>query len=167
MKRGANKKSQKSEKPVELRPGMWARQRGVGRPGEILKINAARGQAEVRIGGITWTMKLAELEASEPDPHAGAPARSSLSLAPSDAESTYVLDLHGMRAEEACEVLDKFVDAALASGLNMIKIIHGHGTGTLRKAVRDYLARHPHVREFHFGSPAQGGLAVTMAFFRG
>jgi len=67
----------------------------------------------------------------------------------------------GLRVEEALPVVEKAIDEALLGGLPSINIIHGRGTGRLKQAVRDYLSRHPLVRDFHGSDPSRGGEAVT------
>jgi DNA mismatch repair protein MutS2 len=65
------------------------------------------------------------------------------------------LDLHGMRAEEALERLDDFLDRALLQGHSEVRIVHGVGTGALRQAVRQHLSRHPAVRSWVPGEERQ------------
>jgi DNA mismatch repair protein MutS2 len=74
-----------------------------------------------------------------------------------------VIDLHGLIVEDAMELLDKFIDSAIVNRAATVKIIHGHGSGRLRNAVRKYLDAHPNVTGYQFGAPWEGGLAVTVA----
>ena len=71
-----------------------------------------------------------------------------------------------MRVEEAIEAVDRAIDQAVVNHLTTFKIIHGHGTGALRTAIRQMLARHPHVEAYRFGHPHEGGLACTVADLR-
>ncbi|MGO0122639.1 endonuclease MutS2 [Desulfothermobacter acidiphilus] len=73
-----------------------------------------------------------------------------------------VLDLRGQRAEEALEYLSRQLDAALLAGLTQVTVIHGHGTGKLRQAVRSFLTDHPQVKAFRSGTPEEGGAGVTV-----
>lgn len=72
------------------------------------------------------------------------------------------LDLRGQRAEEAIENLDRYLDAAYLSGLPFGRIIHGKGTGKLRKAVRDFLQHHALVSKVSTANPSEGGSGVTI-----
>ena len=58
------------------------------------------------------------------------------------------LNLIGKKTDEAVDLVDKFLDEAFLNGATEVRIIHGHGTGALRKAVAEMLADHPHVARF-------------------
>ncbi|MBU3208315.1 endonuclease MutS2 [Clostridium algidicarnis] len=72
------------------------------------------------------------------------------------------VDLRGQDSEEACYNADKYLDEAYLGGLGLVSLIHGKGTGVLRKAINDMLKRHPHVRNFRLGEYGEGGDGVTM-----
>ena len=72
------------------------------------------------------------------------------------------IDLHGMRAEEALEIVDKYIDDAIVARMSKISIMHGHGTGTLCSVVRRHLSKNPHVKYFRFGLPFEGGDGRTV-----
>jgi DNA mismatch repair protein MutS2 len=72
------------------------------------------------------------------------------------------LDLRGMTGEEALPLVDKFIDDAVLAGLNRIDIIHGKGTGALRKRVTEFLAQHPRVRSYRFAEWNEGGTGATV-----
>src|SRR5258708_18660818 len=61
------------------------------------------------------------------------------------------LDLRGTTVEDAVDRVDNYLDAAYIAGLPFVRIIHGKGTGALRKAIRDSLHRHPLVRHYERG----------------
>lgn len=73
------------------------------------------------------------------------------------------LDLRGMASDEAIPILDQFLDHALLSSLQTVRIIHGKGTGVLRKAVQEHLRRHRHVAGFRIGVYGEGENGVTIA----
>ncbi len=66
-------------------------------------------------------------------------------------------DLHGMRSEEAIEVLDKFLSDALLDGWDEVVVYHGIGTGKLAYAIKEYLKRHPKVKSFSDAPANMGG----------
>jgi DNA mismatch repair protein MutS2 len=76
------------------------------------------------------------------------------------------VDVRGMRAAEAEEALERYLNDAYLASLPFIRIIHGKGTGALRQAVRDYLAQHPLVTGFEGAKDRQGGEGVTVAQIR-
>lgn len=65
--------------------------------------------------------------------------------------------------EEAISELDKYIDQAIVAKLGRVRIIHGKHGGILRKAVHEYLASHPYVKEYHIADYSEGGLGVTVA----
>ena len=73
------------------------------------------------------------------------------------------LDLRGQRAEDALDMLDRYLEKAYLAGLPFVRIIHGKGTGKLRQEVRAALKGHPHVDSFEQGGEKEGGEGVTVA----
>jgi DNA mismatch repair protein MutS2 len=73
------------------------------------------------------------------------------------------LDLRGERVEAALERLETYLDEVLLAGLDEVRIIHGAGTGALRRTIRDRLAEHPRVRGMRTGRKDEGGDGATVA----
>jgi DNA mismatch repair protein MutS2 len=88
-------------------------------------------------------------------------------LPPPAAPVNIELDLRGYRAAEVEAMLDEYLDAAYRAGMPFVRIIHGKGTGALRKVVRDMLAMHPAVASHEVAPPNQGGDGATVALLRG
>jgi DNA mismatch repair protein MutS2 len=76
------------------------------------------------------------------------------------------LKLIGKRVEEALQELDRFLDAALISGHDEVRIVHGHGTGRLKSAVRRFLDSHAQVKRHRPGGAGEGGDGATIATLR-
>ena len=72
------------------------------------------------------------------------------------------LDIRGYTADEGVYEVDNFLDAAVMSGITLVTIIHGKGTGVLKNAVRDHLKRHPHVKSSRRGLYGEGEDGVTV-----
>ncbi len=72
------------------------------------------------------------------------------------------LNVIGQRADEAVEAVDKFLDEASLNGLSQLRIVHGHGTGALRRAIGELLKDHPHVARFIPAPQDQGGSGATV-----
>ena len=72
------------------------------------------------------------------------------------------LDLRGMRVEEAIDSLERYLDLAVLRNINQFTVIHGYGTGALKKSVREYLGSNPYVLKFRPGEEAEGGDGVCI-----
>jgi len=73
------------------------------------------------------------------------------------------LHLRQLTIDEALIKLDRYLNDAFMAGIYQVRIIHGKGTGALRQAVRDQLARHPLVKSYRPGGYGEGGEGVTIA----
>ncbi|HEY7216501.1 MAG TPA: Smr/MutS family protein [Thermoanaerobaculia bacterium] len=77
------------------------------------------------------------------------------------------LNLIGLRVEPALEQLDSYLDRALLASRRQVRVIHGHGSGRLRQAVREHLRGHRGIAEVRAGAPNEGGDGATVVTFRG
>lgn len=78
---------------------------------------------------------------------------------------SYKLDIRGERAIEIENKVERFIDDAYIASLNRVEIIHGKGTGALKKVVRELLSKHPKVKNFYFAPVEAGGEGVTIIEF--
>jgi len=76
------------------------------------------------------------------------------------------LNVIGQSADEAVDAVDKFLDAASLGSLSQLRIVHGHGTGALRRAIAELLKDHPHVARFAAAPQDQGGSGATVVELR-
>ena len=81
-------------------------------------------------------------------------------------ETSSEINLIGATVEEALGRLDKFLDDAYLSGHSQVRIVHGHGTGRLRAAIRKMLTEHPHVESLAAAEERSGGTGATIATLR-
>ncbi len=72
------------------------------------------------------------------------------------------VDLRGLYGDEAIAIVDKFLDDAMLAGLHRIDIIHGHGTGVLRKRIQSFLVNDSRVKSQRFGEQGEGGSGITI-----
>lgn len=100
----------------------------------------------------------AEFAAPDVARHFGADA------APVEARIDNVVDLRGARAEEALTMLEVGLDRAIGDDIEIVILRHGHGSGALRRSIREHLPHLAHVRRFRPGLPAEGGDAVTVVW---
>ena len=150
-------------------PGNQVEVAHLGLRGEIL--TAEGGTATVRAGALTVKVPLQALRvigagssSSRREGPSSAPVRR-MPGQEAGAKGDVPLELHliGRTSEEARDLLEKYVDDAFLAGLTSVRIIHGKGTGTLRRVVRDVLSGHPLVAEYRPGAPHEGGSGATVA----
>ncbi len=125
----------------------------------VLALLPSSGQAEVQAGQARLTISLGGLEkisAATTRPIA-APVTSTYTP-----PSSRQLDLRGRRADEIETALDRYLNDASLAGLSEVRIIHGMGTGTVRKIVREMLASHPLVKSYRLADRAEGGDGATV-----
>ena len=82
---------------------------------------------------------------------------------PSDEPATEEINVIGTTVEEATRRVDKFIDQAALAGKPAVRIIHGHGTGALRRGLAEFLTAHPLVEKIEHEKPDRGGEAITIA----
>jgi DNA mismatch repair protein MutS2 len=138
--------------PASLHPGDAVRVVGFPGQGQVLAVR--EGRAEVAIAGKrVWV----ELQACRPTTPLLATAKVQQQASPPPQE----LVLLGLDREAAREELEKFLDKAMACGTRQVRIVHGHGTGTLRRLVWEVLKGFPGVASFQHPPQARGGTGVT------
>ena len=76
------------------------------------------------------------------------------------------IDVRGQRADEAVANVDRFLDESLMASRDVAFIVHGHGTGALRTAIRTHLTTHKGIQTFRAGEPNEGGDGITVAFLK-
>ena len=138
--------------------GALVKLKGGGEPGEIENLSPDGKIALVVFGSVK--MKIATHDLA---PAKGAPRRIHSVVAPEKPNAgPKDLDLRGMTGEEAIPMVDKFLDDAVLTGLHRVDIIHGKGTGALRKKVTEFLSHHPRVKSFRLGEWNEGGTGATV-----
>ncbi|MDX1997553.1 MAG: Smr/MutS family protein [Thermoanaerobaculia bacterium] len=159
------------EEPEEgpLRVGGPVRHRQLGWEGVLESLE--RDRAEVTVRGKRLRCKVDELvgilptKKPAPKPEKKAAAKTSDLHGPDTGAKELLLI--GQRVEPALAILDGYLDRALLGGREEVRIVHGHGSGQLKKAVRDHLRRHRAVETFRGGEPNEGGDGATVVVLRG
>lgn len=147
--------------PGSIRVGdhVWVER--LNKAGEVVALDTEG--ADVQVGSFRVRLKLDELgeKVSARAAKRETPA-SHVSLPTAESPGVEV-SLRGMRANDALEKLEKYLDRAYLAGLPYVRIVHGKGTGTLRKLARELLRDHPLVAEVREAAPHEGGEGVTVA----
>lgn len=129
----------------------------LGKVGEIASIDGEN--ATVAIGSAKIKTKLSRLRLVEQKKPQKTPASHTPRKA---ANVTTEIDVRGDTCDEAIFVIDKFLDDAVLSSLNTVRVIHGKGTGALRKGLWDYFKHDSRVREYRLGNFGEGDAGVTV-----
>src|SRR5277367_23078 len=153
-----------------LQPGARVQVRGFSKPVVLRRVEGT--SAEIEAGPLRMKIGVDEIVGVEVAAPGKVPVATStlrnvnVTSAPSDGSATGELNVIGMRVEEATERLDKYLDEATLAHHTRVRIIHGHGTGALRKGIAEFLRGHPLVERASFESEEHGGRAITVVDLR-
>jgi DNA mismatch repair protein MutS2 len=157
-----------AEEPADadaIVPGARVRAAHLGVHGDVVAINGST--ATVQAGTLTVRVPLHALRLATPAAPATTAARREARVSlPDKAAPNPELHLIGRTTDEARDMVEQYLDDAFVAGLGHVRLVHGKGTGALRKAVRALLAAHPLVDSFRDGEPSEGGTGATVAALR-
>lgn len=142
--------------------------KGVRSPARVRRVLDG-GRLEVEAGFMKMQVSLEDVEevlpAAEEKPRL--PTNVAFHSGPRWDSPYQEISVIGQRAEEAVDLVDKFLDRAALAQVARVRIIHGHGMGVLRRAIAELLGRNPHVEKFHTAGPDEGGAGATIAELKG
>lgn len=152
------KTEQKEQERVEESFEVGDRIKYRDKKGEITALS--KNRATIEVEGIKLSVPLQDIKRSFDK------EKQKVSLkAQKPSSADFVIDLHGLRSEEAIERLDKFISDALMAGFEEIVVYHGIGTGKLAYAVREFLEAHPRVVSFEDAPLKLGGYGAKIVKF--
>ncbi len=151
--------------PIAVVPGARVWLAGVEAPGEALTAPDERGEFELALGALRTRARLAQVARTEA-PGERAPGRVQLRAGPA-LDPGESIEVRGHTLDEALPTVEEYLDRAARAGRRRVLLIHGKGTGTLRRAVRELLASHPLVVSHEPAERAEGGEGVTVAHLAG
>ena len=164
----------KAVEPEQLSPGMLINVKNFKQP-IIFRRHDGR-TAEVEAGPLRMRIPLSDvigISAEKPKPSKSEPGAATRSRGvtvqsrPTDEPAATEINVIGSTVEEATERVDKFLDVAALAGHPSIRIIHGHGTGALRRGLAQFLSAHPLVESIHHETEDHGGTAITIVQLKG
>lgn len=158
-----NKILKKEKAKQTLKPGDDVKVQSFGQRGTIVE-KAGNKQWVVQMGMLKMKLDESDLVLTAPEKE---PARKMTSLkSASQSHVSPQLDLRGERYENALARMDQYLDSALLANYPQVTIVHGKGTGALRKGVTEALKRHPSVKGFSYAPANQGGNGATIVEFK-
>ncbi|MGN6592881.1 MAG: Smr/MutS family protein, partial [Terriglobales bacterium] len=158
---GEGKPAAAAPASVAARSGDQVRLRSLRAPARVLR-RLEDGSYEVAAGAVRMQVAAGDIEAVIPAA-GNAPAPTSGKSADRLTPAMLEVNLIGLRADEAEDKLERFLDDALMAGAEQVRIVHGAGFGVLRKLVAERLRAHPQVGAFAHPPQNQGGAGVTLA----
>lgn len=143
----------------DIVPGKKVSYLAWNKSGTVIEINARKEQAKVDIGGVAMWVKAEHLgpAANVSKSYSKAPK----AVAKASSDLVVEVDLRGNRADMALAELERALDDALRKGAGKMEIIHGRGTGALRREVHDFLKYYPSVASFSLANEERGGDGMT------
>lgn len=158
-----NKVLQKQKRKKELKPGDSVQVESLGQKGIAIE-KSGNKQWVVQMGMLKMKLNESDLTQTQAEKEPKQ-ARASLKSYSMGSVSTEI-DLRGERVESALNRLDQYLDQAILSNYPKVTIIHGMGTGAVRKAVQDYLKKHSQVKTYADAPANQGGSGATNVTFK-
>lgn len=159
-------KPKKAHKPTDFKLGESVKVLSMNLTGTVSSLPDARGNLTVQMGILRSQVNISDLEIiEEVSPYAPKKLNrtskgkikmgKTLSVRPE-------INLLGRTVDEAVAELDKYLDDAILAHLNSVRVVHGKGTGALRKGIHEYLRRQKHVKSYHLAEFGEGDAGVTI-----
>ena len=155
---------------AELRRGARVHVPRLRADAEVVEVLSG-GQLRVAAGSLKLVVSSHEVRSPREEPAKKKPRAAEVEGPPAPLEvpiatSDNTCDLRGLRADDATRLSEQFLDRALNVGRRVVFLVHGHGTGALREAVRSTLANSPYVAKLRPGEMGEGGDGVTVIWLR-
>ncbi len=147
-----------------IRPGDHVRVKSLAANAEVVSLSGK--EADVRVGQMRVRVRTDDLEPLATPPRSSPTETGAISLRIEEGSPGVELDLRGMTTDEGVARVGAYLDRAARAGLPFARLIHGKGTGALRRAIRDAIRNHPSVVSFETGSDSEGGDGVTIVQLR-
>ena len=134
---------------------------GLGLEGVVISIDGNRAEIDVRGKRIQAKVKELRVVGGPPAKQPAARVRVNVDLKPRDGLLSE-LNVIGMTVDQAIDRVSRFLDDTLVTDLHEVRIVHGHGTGQLRKGIQQFLKAHPQVQKYYAAPENQGGGGATI-----
>ena len=155
----------KTPEPQDIKVGMRVKYLKLGQTGDVESLPDSRGNVKLRLGSIRMDVNIKDLVIAESEPQGHKEKNRArygdLSFGKSKTIKTEI-NLIGKNLEEACDLVNKYIDDAFLAGLKTVHVIHGRGEGILRSGIRQELSRNKHVKSFRSAPYNEGGDGCTV-----
>ena len=150
----------------ELKVGQEVKVITLNQQGSVVSVDNNRKEAIVQIGIMKMTLPFKSLEIAKKDPKTTVTKSTRNIITSKSGKVKREVDLRGLTLEEAIMELEKYLDDAYLSGHENVTIIHGIGTGVLKKGLQDVLKKNKHIKSKRQGEYGEGGAGVTIVTFK-
>ena len=154
-----------NQNEIVFKAGMSAFLKRIGQNVILLNNPDSKGEVSVQAGVLKLSVNVCELESVNSN-RSDKVVRNKKDLKLKTSSMSMSIDLRGLDTLDAINEVDKYLDDAFVSGLNEVSIIHGKGTGALRKSISDLLRTHIHVKSYRLGEYNEGGNGVTIVYIK-
>ena len=155
----------KTPEPEDIKVGMRVKYLKLGQTGDVESLPDSRGNVKLRLGSIRMDVNIKDLVIAESEPQGHKEKNRArygdLSFGKSKTIKTEI-NLIGKNLEEACDLVNKYIDDAFLAGLKTVHVIHGRGEGILRSGIRQELSHNKHVKSFRSAPYNEGGDGCTV-----
>lgn len=158
------KEEQKGEELKKIEVGMEALLPSINQKVIVLSKPDNKGEVQVQAGIMKINVKAKDLRVAKETKEEKKIKKREARLNLRQVDPS--IDLRGMDSEEARYTADKYLDDAYVAGRGEVTLVHGKGTGVLRKAINDMLKKHPHVKSHRLGEYGEGGTGVTVVILK-
>ena len=127
----------------------------------VVSLSGKNDKIQVQIGSAKMNINIKDIDSIVAE--VSTSIHSSVSYSNNKSKSvSSEINVIGQTVDEACFVVDKFLDDAYIAKLQTVRIVHGKGTGKLREGIHNFLRKHPHVKSFRLGTFGEGEMGVTV-----
>lgn len=151
-------------KPTDFRLGDTVHVISLNLDGTVRSLPNQKGELTVQMGILQSTVKISDVEIVKEEKKQSKQQKTAQYRASVNKSKTIKpeINLLGMTVDEAVMELDKYLDDACLSHLNQVRVVHGKGTGALRKGIHEYLKRQSYVKSYRLGEFGEGDAGVTI-----
>lgn len=157
-----SKEKDKGKKLADVKLGQEVVLSSLNQKVIVLTRPDSKGDLQVQAGIMKISVNISDLREAEGAKDAGRERYPKKKMNLNLKRVATSIDLRGLDAEEAIYNVDKYLDEAFMAGLGEVTVIHGKGTGVLRKTIGDLLKRHQHVKSYRLGEYSEGGSGATV-----
>ncbi|MBQ3408051.1 MAG: endonuclease MutS2 [Clostridia bacterium] len=152
-----------NDENISVQIGMKVHIKTLNQDGVVLSNSNKSNEVQVQIGSMKTNVKINNLEILKKEKNKSNNNYSKVTNNKLKAKTASTeINVIGQTVDEAIFVVDKFLDDAVLSHIQVVRIVHGKGTGKLREGIHQFLRKHPHVASFRIGTFGEGEMGVTV-----